>query len=287
MTQYSGGNTAYVTFDRRAYLTYDGNDLGFTSGGIRIGLGPTPQMMEFDQFSDAMGAVVNPSEIYIEGMLSQLHFSSGNLERLFHLTELDGGATLGRGTDQTGAIITGVQTKLSFISSIPAAVLVIHKSIMTQNGDVEFNREVDALSVPFRIVGIVDQSKAETRNLFEFWLTENTDLVTVTPSPADGALSVAVDAAFTVTFSEEMSAQTQDDILDLLTLVEADGTESQPSAASWNTGGTVVTLTHSNWTAATVHILQISSLARAASGKRIAGDGAANGTRFVSSFTTA
>lgn len=285
---YSGGDQSVITSNASFYCTHGGTDLGFLGQDASIAFPQSTAPRMFAQ-SKASYAIINTAgEAYIDGVMNQLT-QALLLKLLQNATSLDSGNRIGVNGD-FGIILDTASAWTYFLHNISGLPKRMNypKATLRTNGALPIGSKVDELSIAFRMEAVKDNTAPANEQLLALYYNEDATAITLTPSPADAAAGVAVDAAVTVTFSLAIGAdyQVTAAVNPYIYLINTTTGVTALTSVSWNAAGTVATLAHASFGATTPYVLIVSGEMRGDSGIKISGDGATSGTNLITNFTT-
>lgn len=289
MTQtYTGGDITKVTGNASAYVTHGGTDMGLLSPELTLQLPDAVEVLRFAQSKLPYAfRTAEDDPPFVSGNIAQV--TQALMLKLIQGGVDDSGNAVGFDGNVGNTLTTGAGWTyfLHNVASLPKR-LWFPKASIHLDGDISIGSAADMFMAPFRMVGQIDNSQSTGEKLYKLYYTEDATLVTITPSPADAATSVAVDATITLTFSEAVGEDFQQTGATgpyIYLIDTSDGTTAATSI-SWNTAGTVATIAHGDFSTSTTYNIIVSPEVRSATGKRIAGDGSTTNTAFISNFAT-
>lgn len=286
---YTGGDQSAITSNATVYVTHGGTDLGFLSPGVSIGFPQGVAPRRFAQSKSPYAFVNTQGDAFVEGVMHQLT-QALLLKLMQNATSLDGGNAIGINGD-FGVVLSEAEAWTYFlhnISGLPKR-MKYPKAILHINGPIPAGADVEELAAPFRMVATKDNTASANEQLLRLYYNEDETEVTITPSPADAATGVSTSATITLTFSAAIGTDFQVIAADnsFIKLIRADTGVNALTSVSWNAAGTVATLAHATLQASTGYLIIVDGSLRAASGRKVAGDGSNSGTTMIANFTTA
>lgn len=286
---YTGGDITKVTGNASVYLTHGGTDSGLMSPDVTVNLAPSSEPMHFAQAQAAYGKrTIEGNFPFVSG---EIHEITQAMALKLHpdAVTLDSGNSIGHDGDYGIVMPTseGWLYWLHNLADLPKR-LKFPAATFEASGEMEMGSQVGMFRQGFQMSAMRDASGTADERLWRMYWNEDADLVTVTPSPADAATGVAVDAAVTLTFSEAIGEDFRVTAADnpYIFIMKDDGTEAT-TGITWNAAGLVATIAHANFGASTQYHIIVSGSIRSTEGKLLAGNGTVAGTKQIVNFTTA
>lgn len=297
MTQtYNAGNVNNISHHKAAWCTLDGTDIGWLKNVTVSHKVEVESQTSANNNGVPLYAIIKKVEAFVEAECLETTYTSGLLEKAFHLTSLDGGTILGQSSSLKGSQPTYYSNLRVFVGDgKPCEQFLLPKVYVYADSNWEFDGgdKSDAKMIKVRFVAIEDTTITDVDKRFIQYIqtTDTTPFTVSSVTPTNGGTGFSTSGNISVTFSETPGEPFRDNFSQYLSLVEDDGTKvpvSDNNIAWGGTGYVTATITGGTGgigvlTSSAVHILQVSPAFRASSGKYLLG-----GTGwYETDFTTA